>query len=374
MRRVIICGGGFGGVATAVALRRLVPGDLEILLVDRRTDFVMGLRKIWAALGTESLEVGRRRLADIDGVRVATGEIEAIDPVARRVTVSGQALDADWLVIALGAYQAVDALPGLAEFAINVWDAATAESAQPALAGQVSGPLSIGVFGLPYSCPPAPYELALLARDTLPDAVEVTVFTPAPIALPVLGREQSARLERLLAERGIRFFADRRATTVQAGRVEFDDGSGLDHDLLLAVPPHRCPQLLVAAGLADPHGWVVPDPRTLETAFAGVYAIGDCTTISLANGMAMPKAGALAQAMGETVAARIAADAVGRPPDATFAGEGHCFVEMGRGAAALAGGSFMADPPDIGIGEASESGLIEKREFETSRLSAWFGR
>ena len=48
--RVLILGGGFGGVAAAVALRgQLDPAD-EVVLVERRTTFVMGLRKNWAVL------------------------------------------------------------------------------------------------------------------------------------------------------------------------------------------------------------------------------------------------------------------------------------------------------------------------------------
>jgi sulfide:quinone oxidoreductase len=105
-----------------------------------------------------------------------------------------------------------------------------------------------------------------------------------------------------------------------------------------------------------------------------VYAIGDCTAITLANGLPLPKAGIFAHAQGEVVAARIAARLAGRPPTATFVGEGYCFIETGGGRAAKAEGQFLADPVEVEISEPSAGGLLEKREFERARLTEWFGR
>ncbi|MDP8905289.1 MAG: FAD-dependent oxidoreductase, partial [Chloroflexota bacterium] len=123
MKRVVICGAGFGGIAAAVELRRhAAQRDLEIVLVDRRADFVMGFRKTWAALGVEPLDAGRRSLHDIAGVSVVTGEIGRIDADERAVDVDGRSIEGDALVLALGARQAIEAVRGTAEFALNVWD------------------------------------------------------------------------------------------------------------------------------------------------------------------------------------------------------------------------------------------------------------
>ena len=375
MARVVIAGAGFGGLATATALRRALPlGELEIVLVDRRADFVMGLRKTWAVLGIDTIEAGRRELADIAGASVEMGEITRVDPRAHGVDIDGLTVAGDALVIAMGARQVPDAVPGLAEFGINVWDRAEAERARRTIDRLERGRLVIGIFGLPYSCPPAPFELALLARDRLGPAVEVSIFSPASIALPVVGATESAKVERLLDERGIQFVAGRQATSVSAGQVKFADDSVEAFDVLLAVPPHRCPQVLIDAGLAEPGGWLKPDPRTLETAYPGVYAVGDCTVITLAHGLALPKAGIFAEQQGEVVAARIVDRLNGREPAAVFGGEGYCYVETGGGEAARASGLFLADPVAVTISEPSAAALDEKREFERSRLSNWFGR
>jgi sulfide:quinone oxidoreductase len=374
MPRVVICGAGFGGIATAVALRdQSNPGDVDVVLIDRHDDFVMGLRKTWAALGTDTLEGGRRRLSDIKAVEIEIGELTAVDPGARVVEVGGRRIEADSLVLALGARHAMDALPGLAEHGINVWDRAESDRARAALDGLAGGRLVIGIFGTPYSCPPGPFELALLARERLGSDVEITVFSPAPIALPVVGPEGSAKVERLLAEADIDFLPAHQSAAVTPDAVQFADGSDVPFDVLLAVPPHRSPQVLVDAGLAEPSGWLRPDSRTFELPSAGVYAIGDCTAIMLANGLPLPKAGVFAHAQGEVVAARIAARLRGETPGATFDGEGECFIETGAGRAAKAFGSFMADPPRVAISQPTEETMAEKREFERSRLQHWFG-
>jgi sulfide:quinone oxidoreductase len=375
VKRVIICGAGFGGIGAAVALRRRVPSNaqLQIALIDRRTDFVMGFRKTWAALGIEPLELGRRSLHDISGVDVVTGEITRIDARARQVEVDGRTISGDVLVLALGAQQASGALPGLAEFGLNVWDRDRAAETAPRLAGLRRGRLLIGIFGLPYTCPPAPYELALLCRERLGDAVEINVFTPAPIALPVVGPAQSAKIERLLADGGIGFWPDRKATEVSSEGVTFADGSVEPFDELLVVPLHRVTNVLVEAGLAAAGGWLTPDPRTLELADPDTYAVGDCTAITLANGLQLPKAGVFAHSEGEVVAARIAARLAGEEPTATFDGTGHCYIETGGGRAARAEGRFLADPPEVRISEPSEATMADKLDFERSRLTAWFG-
>jgi sulfide:quinone oxidoreductase len=376
MTRVVIAGGGFGGISAAVNLtRELGPGT--VTLIDRRPDFAMGLRKAWAIFGLEDLAVGTRRLADLPGVDFVQADVSAVEPDDRAVVANGQRYAGDALVLALGAQAALDTVPGLAQRGINVWDRAQAERARVALDGLRSagdGRLVIGVFGQPYPCPPAPYEFGLLAREHLPAGVDVAVFTPAPLALSIAGPTESAKLEGLLAKRGVTLMRERKATEVVDGEVRFADGSSQAFDVLFAVPAHRCPQVLVEAGLAEAGGWVKPDPQTLELAGRpGVYAVGDCTAIPLANGMALPKAGVFAHAQGETVAARIVAHVRGESPSATFAGDGLCFLETGRGEAAKTYGSFLADPPVVQVSSPDVATMDEKREFERSRLEAWFG-
>jgi sulfide:quinone oxidoreductase len=378
MARALVLGGGFGGIACAVALRDQLPRGDEVVLVDRREDFVMGLRKSWHLLGMSPLAYGTRHLSILAtrGIEVVTGEITAIDPSTHSATVDGRALEADALVLALGARAAIEAVPGLAEHGHNAWSREGLEHAQTAIDALRGGRVVVGIFGMPHPCPPAPYELALLLADRFDDRgieAQVTVFGPAPITLPIVGAAGCATLDARLEERGIPFLPGHSATRVDAGAVRFDGQPDLPYDLLLAVPPHRAPSVLIEAGLAPGDGWVKVDRGTLETGLAGVWAIGDCTAIGLSNGMPLPKAGLFAEREGDVVAARIAAIMREREPTATFDGSGACFIEMGGGEASMIRGDFFADPPAVELTLPSHEQREAKESFEEERLARWFG-
>jgi sulfide:quinone oxidoreductase len=128
------------------------------------------------------------------------------------------------------------------------------------------------------------------------------------------------------------------------------------------------------SGLVGETGWVSVNSRTLETQFPGVYAIGDVVQIAMSNGKPLPKAGVFAEAMGETVADRIAAAFKHQEPEAMFKGEGGCYLEVGSGQAMMVRGHFLAVPePEIALTEASPQHLEEKHSFEAQRLQTWFG-
>ena len=379
MRRVLILGAGFGGLAAARALRSRLPESDEVVVVDRRSSYVMGLRKWWAIVGRSSLDQGRRDLRDLtrSGIQFVQGTIEAIDPARRSAMVEGRTIEADAVLVALGAEHAVEALPGFREHALNPYDSDSIPAILEALAAFRGGRLGIGILGVPYTCPPAPYELALLLRESLVERglrAEVEVFTPQPMSLPVIGQENCSSVEGLLEERGVRFLPDHKAMKVRPGEVVFGTGPRA-YELLLGIPPHRCPPVLIAAGLAAAGGWVRVDLVTMQTSFPGIYAIGDATEVPLANGMALPKAGVFAEAGAETAVAAILGGLAGTESPRPFDCHGYCYLEAGRGEALEVRGHFLAEPrPDVQVEPPSRERLVAKEAFERDRLRAWFGK
>lgn len=377
MKRVLILGGGFGGIATAHHLKRKLAAEDEIILVDQRPYFMVGFRKTWAMTGMSSLEEGQRPIGDLNrlGIRVMQEEVSAIDPAARAVQVGKERMEADALVVALGTRLAPEAVPGLSQHAINVYDPQEIPRAAEALSEFQGDKLLIGVFGLPYKCPPAPYEMALLISKFFKSRsrqVSVEVFTPQPMTLPILGQASCDDFEGMLAENGILFLPNHKATAVEEGEVVFSNGRR-SYDLLLGIPPHRPPVVVQESGLVGDSGWVSVNPRSLETEFPGVYAIGDVVQVLMANGKPLPKAGVFAEAMGEVVADRIAAEFAGQESNAEFKGKGGCYLEVGGGEAMMVQGNFLAEPaPEVVLSEASPRYLQEKRDFETQRLQTWF--
>ena len=378
MKRVLILGGGFGGIATARRLKQRLDEKDEVILVDRRDYFMVGFRKTWALTGQSTLEAGQRALDSLTslGIRVMRDAVTRIDPAGRTAWMGDQRLSADALVVALGAELAPENVPGFQEYAYNVYDPQDIPRAAQALQEFQGGKLLIGVFGVPYKCPPAPYEMALLIRETLQARgikAEVEVFTPQPVSMPLLGQVGCDIIDGRLTDNGITFLPNRKANAVESTEVVFPN-ERRQYNLLFGIPPHRPPAVVRESGLVGDSGWVSVNSRTLETAFSGVYAIGDVVQIPMGNGKPLPKAGVFAEAMGETVADRIAATFAGQDPEASFQGEGGCYLEVGNGQAMMVKGHFMAVPePEVALTEASAQLLEEKRAFEEHRLQDWFG-
>lgn len=378
MKRVLILGGGFGGLATAHELRRLRPDD-EIVVVDRATQFLVGFRKTWAIFGDEeAVDAGRGNLADLEnfGIRFRHGTVTAIYPEARAADVDGERLEADALVVALGSRLAVEATPGLSEHVYNLYDVQGLADARRAVHAFEGGRVSVGVYGLPYKCPPAPYEIAITATEFFKRrgvTATVEVFTPLPMSLPIAGEAGCGIVDAHMATHGVKFLPGHRATAVEAGAVFFGE-QRLEYDLMLGVPPHRCPRVVQESGLATEGDWVRPDARTLETAYEGVYAIGDVTAIVMANDKPLPMAGVFAEGEGRVVAQRIADAFDGRDSEAMFDGKGGCFLEVGDGHAVMVEGDFLAQPqPNVALKTATRENLERKIQFEEERLRAWFG-
>ena len=378
MKRVLILGGGFGGIATARRLKQKLSSEDEVILVDKRDHFMVGFRKSWALVSESSLEDGQRpldRLINI-GVRVMRDSVTRIDPQARAASMGDQKIDADALVVALGAELIPNVIPGFQEHAYNVYDPQDIPRAAKALDQFQGGKLLIGIFGAPYKCPPAPFEMALLINDKMKAKgvkASIEIFSPQPMSLPILGQEGCDTIESRLADHGIAFYPNHKATGIEAGKVVFAN-KRLAFDLLLGVPPHKPPAVVRESGLVGESGWVNVNKHTLETSFEGVFAIGDVVQIMLANGKPLPKAGLFAEQMGETVAERIASRFAGEEPTAMFKGEGGCYLEVGGGKAMMVRGNFLAEPePEMTLTEATAELLREKSLFESQRLMEWFG-
>ena len=378
--RTLVLGGGFGGIATAVELRRLLGGDHEVVVVDRKPDFAMGLRKLWELVGLATIAEGSRArsLLGRHGIEVLQAQITSIDPAARRAETSAGWIEADRLVVALGAVSRPQLVPGLAEHGHDVWAFDGVARAADALRAFEGGRMVVLVAGAPYPCPPAPFECALhlhrhLADRSLLDRTELSVATLAPMLLPNAGRAGSEWMADQLDERGIGYRVNAKTERIEAGRVVLADGE-IPFDLLIAVPPHRPPSVVAESGLVAEHGWIAVDAGTLATSHERVHAVGDVTLIPLANGLPLPKAGVMAELHGTRVARAIAAELLGEEPPAPFDGSGFCPIELGPDSAAFVEGRWYAQPePLVEIRGPSRELAEEKKAFEADHLARWFG-
>jgi len=352
-KTVVILGGGVGGLIAASSLRKRLPRAHRIVLVDREREHLFAPSLLWLTVGLREAESIKRPLARLErkGIEVRLGEVEKIDPETRRVTVSGETLDADYLVVSLGAELAPEAVPGLQEAGHNFYALTGAESLHAALGSMQRGRIVVLTAAPAYKCPAAPYEAALLIdafyrERGLRDAVDIVVFAAEPGPMAVAGAETSAAVKQLLEAKGISYHPEHQVTSVDmaAKRINFANGGNAGFDLLAYVPPHRAPRVVRESALASETGWVSVDRHTLETRFRQVFAIGDVVSIPLKLGKPLPKAGVFAHGEAEVVAKNIASLILGRDASERFNGHGTCFVEAGHRQAGYGGGDFYAEP------------------------------
>lgn len=359
---VVVLGAGFGGISAAVELAK---AGREVVLVDERERFTMGLVALRALEGRTDGADHARPLAALSrhGIRVVRATATHIDPAAKRVGTSAGELTYDKLVVALGAATRVPAGWPAEAHDLYTLDGARTFGEKARAMGR--GRALVLAHSMPFKCPPAPYEAAMLTRSVAP-GVDVTIATPEPHPLPVFGPVVGARMRELVEARGVRVLNGRTVASVGEGRVAFTDGSEVAYDLLGIVPQHTPPPLV--STLSPDGGWLPVDARTMRTAHMDVWAVGDCTLLKLPNGKPIPKAGVLAE--GQALAA--ARDILGLP--GPFEGVGTCYVDIGAGLAVEGNGRFMlAEGPAMQMGDPSTEALARKHAFERDRLRAWFG-
>lgn len=381
-KTILVLGGGIGGVVVASCLRKKLPREHRIVLIEREKNYTFAPSFLWLMTGLRTLEKISRPLAKLDkqGIERIQGEIEHVDPAGKTVRVSGRELQGDYLVISLGAEMASETIPGLAEAGHTFYTKSGAEGLRDARLQFKQGRLVILVSSIPYKCPAAPSEAAMLLehdcrKRNIRDAVSIDIYTPEPGPMSLAGPENSKKIIQMLEAKGITYHPGNAVTKVEstAKEIHFANGETVAYDFLVYVPPHRAPKVVRDAGLVGESGWVPVNKQTLETNFPGVYAIGDVTGIKLSVGKPLPKAGVFAHHQGEVVANNLVHEITGMGSPKVFEGHGECFLETGDGKAGIGRGNFYAEPaPQIKLKQPSHILHLGKVAFEKYFLFKWF--
>ena len=394
-KTAIVLGGGVGGVVAASNLRRWLPKEDRVVLIERSGRHVFWPSLLWLMTGTRKAQDVQRDIAALKqpGIDVLKREVTRIDPGTRTVYMGGsycsitsrfsgadESLQGDALVIALGAQLAPDRIPGLSEGGHNFYTVEGAAHLYEDLLALREGRVVVLIAGVPFKCPAAPYEAAmlidhLLRKRGVRDRVELEVWAAEPAPMGVAGPAVSQGVKDLIAEHGIAYHPGKQISKVDAakGRLHFASGEEVPFDVLAVVPPHVPPAVAQEAGLTAPGGWVEIDRESCETRFENVFAIGDVTGVMLAMGKPLPKAGVFAHAQAEAVAKTIAARWAGKGEEGRFSGNGECFIETGSGIAGFARGNFYAEPaPEVKMFRTGRHWHVAKVAFEKNWWRSWF--
>ncbi len=373
---VVILGGGFGGLAAANELRNsLSSSQVKITVIDKKDWFMVGFAKLWIINGTRTFEnsIGSLNELSKKEINFIKEEILEINFQNKNIKTKSQNITFDFLIISTGVVLAPQKIPGLVENGFNLYDQLL--KIRDKLESIESGKIAISIMGMPYKCPPAPFEASLLIDSMLRkrgvrDSVQIDFYSPAPITLPAAGPEVSKKILELVNSEKITFHNSCKIKSVESKKLIFEN-SEADFDILLAIPPHIAPKIIYDSGLAKEPGFI-PIDRDCKTPFENIFAIGDVTVLAVGEKLAVPKAGIFAEGEGITVAKKIISIIQLKEETVLFDGKGGCFIESGKDTASiLEVDMFTNSKPSTSLSESTTDNLSKKKEFEKERLSKW---
>ena len=390
-KRILILGAGFGGLTAANLLQKnlssLSPSvEYQISIIDQKDYFMMGLVNLWILSGTRTFKDSKIALKRLEnkGIRYLNDKVTGIDIASKTVTIkeSNLKLKYDYLIIALGAEYSFEEVKGFLENGgFNLYDAEQVTKLRERILSLNKGRIAICITSIPYKCPPAPYETSLLINDILlkngtRNSIEIDIYTPTPISLPVAGAKVSQDVINLLNRSHITFHPLHKIKAVLNMEIEFENGNRENYDLLIGIPHHKVPEVIRNSGLITRgQNWINVDKFSLRTDFENVFAIGDVTEIKVNENVAIPKAGVFAEAQAKVVSQQIVDDIKNdknKYSSSGFDGKGFCFMEVGNEKAGYIVTDFYhKDGPYTLLEPPSDDSYKKKLDFERSKLNEW---
>jgi NADH dehydrogenase len=329
-RRVVIIGGGFGGLFAA---RALANKDVDVTLVDRKNHHTFQPLLYQVALAVLSpAEVAsplRRILRNARNVRAVLDEAVGFDLAARRVNLlSGAQLDYEYLIVAAGARHAYfghdewqkDA-PGLKtiEDAVEIRSRLLLAFERAEREGLRTGrqqPLNFAVVGGGPTGVELAGAIADLARMALAKDFKAIDTTKARVRLyegqgRVLGtfsEESSRKAEEQLRELGVEVHINSLVTAVEHGRIKVGEEWVPADVTLWATGVAASPLGKQLGAETDKAGRVLVEQDLSIPGHREVFVIGDLSALTDANGRLVPGLGAAATQQGKAAAENILRD------------------------------------------------------------------
>jgi len=303
--RVLILGGGFGGLYTALEFERRRDPAIEVTLVTDENFFLFTpmLHEVAASdLDLTTIVNPIRKL--LRHVRTFVGEVQSVDLVARKVTVShgyalhSHALEYDHLVLGLGSVTNFFGIPGLAERALcmkTLRDAvdlrnrliahleeADTECAkgdrEPLLTFVVAGGGFAGVETIG-SINDFLHEALPYYPNLNPKMLRVVLVHPGEYVLPELGPELGRYASAQLKRRGVEIHANSKVTAVTPSEVMLSDATRVPSFTLVWTAGTAPGPTLARIDLPKERGKIAVGATLRVPGHPEIWALGDCALI-----------------------------------------------------------------------------------------------
>ena len=337
--RIVVLGGGFGGVYTALHLERLLGNSADITLVSRENFFLFTpmLHEV-AASDIDITHLVSPLRALLRHATVFVGEVESIDCQSRSVAVKHGSdahrhrLPYDHLVVALGSTTNFYGLPGLEQHALTMktlGDAihlrneviAALEEADGECAAGGDQPLTFVVAGGGFAGVETIAGLNDFVREGLtfyprvtPSRIRMVLVHAGSVILPELGEKLGAYAQQELERCGVEIMTNAKVAGVGPEGVRLADGRLIPSRLMVwtaGTSPHS---LLHDLPCQLDHGRIVVDETLAVPGFPGLWAVGDCAVVpNRRTGKPHPPTAQHAIREAKTAARNIAARLKGKP-------------------------------------------------------------
>ncbi|HET8783705.1 MAG TPA: FAD-dependent oxidoreductase [Pyrinomonadaceae bacterium] len=350
MAKVLILGGGFGGVVAAEQLARLLGDEHQITLVSRTRNFVFYPALVRLAFGKcvkDDVLFDLRHTMLSRRINFVEAEVAHVDPFERKVNIAhGQVegkLPYDYLIFALGRRLATEKISGFYEHAHHLLNVDKAIQFGKAVAEFEEGRVVLGQCAgarLPVPVYESAFALAhLLEEKGKRERVKITVVSPSTLEAELGDARAAAKLEKSLDERKIELLTNFGVSSLTRNSAKTNAGEAIDFDLLMLVPPFRGSSAATYMGVTDDQGYVHVNLNMRVVGQDRIYAAGDCVNF------VGPKMGHMAVRQGEVAAMNLAAEIEGREPDAQYLHELRLVVDE------IGGGNGLYVHKDIGGNE-----------------------
>jgi NADH dehydrogenase len=342
-KRIVILGGGFGGVYAAVHLEKLLARDnsVEICLVSRDNFFLFTpmLHEI-AASDLEITNIVNPLRKLLRKVEVLVGDVDRIDLPTKQVLISRgcredlQQIHYDHLVIALGSITNFYNLPGFSELALAMKSLPDAIHLRAQIlrhleeANSESNPidrqslLTFVVAGGGFAGVETVAALNDFLREVLPfypnireNMLRIMLVHSGPVILPELGESLGRYTHEVLEQRGVEIRLNTRVKSMTESKVFLADGVLIPSRTLVWTAGTVPSPLILSLPCPKERGRVVVNQFLRVPDWPEVWAVGDCAFVpDIRNpGKCHPPTAQHAMREGKLVAQNIAAVLSGRP-------------------------------------------------------------
>lgn len=375
MAKVLILGGGFGGVVAAKRLAEQLGDEHQITLVSRSRYFVFYPALVRLALGKcrqDEVSFDLRRAMLDQRVNFIEAEVARIDPSERRVTIAHGEVEGnltyDYLIFALGRRLATERITGFYEHAHHLLNVDKAIKFGKAIADFHEGRIVLGqCAGARLPVPVYETAFALARRfeeNGERDRVRITVVSPDSLSSEFGDPDLAVKLEKALDSHQIELISGFPIEKITANAASTSNGRAVNFDLLMLQPPFVGSAAASHLGITSDEGYLNVDWTMCVPGVPGMYAVGDCVNFD------GPKMGHMAVRQGEVAAMNLASEIAGRERVANYEHEARLVLDGGRDSIYLHKDLWTNEPGTVNQGRFwGWAKRVQEKYWEATNLS-----